>query len=210
METVCFDRRSFYIGVLVILAAVYMVYKNERSSCNVEIMDRIISSTKQLDSLVTRRSEARLAKDTEEKDAVAIRDQSVISNPLYPPLGRTERPVFDRIGTSFNIQTRGTDDTFRLVGYLVNKTTQDLGENVWQLFGRQKYRGASQGEFYVIPSHGDKKNMKIQLTDDIFVGEKIRDIYALPKKVTINSPFFSQDEYDVIELPKTDFTGPYV
>lgn len=210
METICFDRTSFYIGILLMLIFVYIFYKNEKRSCNIEVMDRIVNSTRSLGDLVMRRSEAKLAQDTAQKDEVVVRDQAVISDPLYPPLGRTERPVFDRINSNFNMETRGTDDTYRLIGYLVNKTTEDLGSNVWQLYGRQKYRGGSQGEFYVIPSHGDKKNMKIVLKDDMFVGERIRDIYALPSQVTLNSPFFSQDPYNVIELPKADFTSQYI
>lgn len=211
MTTICFDRTSFFIGIMVIALIGYLFFQQETKHCNVEIMDRIVDSTRQLGDLVNRKVQDSIGKEVSMQDRVAIRDQAVISNPLYPPLGRTERPVFDRINDEFNASTRGGDDTYRLLGYLVNKNaTDDLGRNVWKLFGRQQYRGSSRGEFYALPADGDKKDMKVSLKDDMFMGEKLRDIYALPNKVSIKSPFFSTDEYDLVELPKADFTSQYI
>lgn len=207
--TVCFDRTWFFIGVVIIAFLVWQLQK-DKDTRQIEIMSRINTSSSELDALARQRAYHRIAEQQEENDNVVLRDRAVIADPLYPALGRTERPIFDNIPKYLNRATRDSSDTYRLIGYLVNKTTEDLGSNVWQLFGRQKYRGSSQGEFYAIPSHGDRKDMKIQLEDSMFVGEKIRDIYALPNKIKLNSPFFSADEYDVIQLPKTDFTSPYI
>ena len=149
-------------------------------------------------------------------DIVNKRDIAVLYNPLYPPLGRTERPGFDEIINNynkFNIQTRGSPDTFRVLGYIINKNSNnfDLGGNKWRLFGRQLYRGSSKGEFYVAPVNGDNNDMKIFLKDDMFIGEKIRDIYSLPKYLKFNSPFFlNNEEYELVELPKTDFNSNYL
>jgi hypothetical protein len=210
MDKLCFDVTTFVIGVILIALLVWKLNKDGDEK-RIEIMNRINSSAHQLDAIAQQRGYQRVAEQTMSVDQVVSRDRAVISDPLYPALGRTERPIFDNIQQhNFNYATRDTADTYRLLGYLVNKTTEDLGSNVWQLFGRQKYRGSSMGEFYVIPSHTDKKNMKVQLDDSMFVGDKIRDIYALPNKVRLNSPFFSNDEYDLIQLPKTDFTSHYI
>lgn len=208
-DTVCFDKTWFIIGVIVIAFLVWKLNK-DKDVKQIEIMNRINHSSWELDALARQKAYQRVSEQQQENDQVVLRDRAVIADPLYPALGRTERPIFDNIPKYINRTTRDTSDTYRLIGYLVNKTTEDLGNNVWQLFGRQKYRGSTQGEFYVIPTHGDRKDMKIQLEDSMFVGEKIRDIYALPNKITLNSPFFSSDEYDVIQLPKTDFTSPYI
>ena len=139
------------------------------------------------------------------------RDRSVISDPLYPPLGRTERPIFDSLianygNNLFNYPTRGSVDTFRLLGYLVNSKNK---RDSWKLFGRQKYPGSSIGDFYVIPINDNINEMKITLKDTMMPNEKIRDIYALPQSLTIISPLFESSIYTVIELDKADLTSPY-
>lgn len=146
------------------------------------------------------------------RDIVSDRDRAVISDPLYPPLGRTERPIFDSLVNNqkfglFNYPTRGSMDTFRLVGYLINSEDK---KDYWKLFGRQKYPGSSIGEYYVIPIDEHKSDMKITLKDDMMIKDKIRDIYALPSEVLINSPLFQKSSYKIIELDKADLTSPYL
>jgi hypothetical protein len=146
------------------------------------------------------------------QDVVMNRDRAVISDPLYPPLGRTERPIFDSIvnrynSNLFNYPTRGSVDTFRLLGYLVNSENK---KDKWKLFGRQKYPGSSIGEYYVIPINHNTDEMKITLKDSMMPKDKLRDIYALPSSIIINSPIFDSTEYNIIELDKTDFTSPYL
>jgi hypothetical protein len=144
-------------------------------------------------------------------DPVIERDRAVIQDQLYPPLGRTERPIFDQIVSRFgsgllSYPTRGSPDTFRMIAYLVNNTDK---RDTWKLFGRQKYPGSSQGEYYAIPVDDRKSDMKITIKDDMMPNEKIRDIYGLPNEVTIKSPLFSSESYKVIELDKADLTSPY-
>jgi hypothetical protein len=127
-------------------------------------------------------------------------------------LARVERPIFDNlIKMNFGQTTRGSEDTFRLMAYLVNsnKYDSDMGNNVWKLFGRQTYRGSSIGEFYVSPVNDNTSDMKIFLKNDIMPKEKIRDIYSLPSEVYFDSPFFSKNAYIVNELPKSDLNSNY-
>jgi len=145
-------------------------------------------------------------------DPVIERDRAVIQDQLYPPLGRTERPIFDQMVSRFgsglhSFPTRGSPDTFRMVAYLVNNTDK---RDTWKLFGRQKYPGSSQGEYYAIPVDDRKSDMKITIKDEMMPNEKIRDIYGLPNEVTIKSPLFSSERYKIIELDKADLTSPYL
>ena len=146
-------------------------------------------------------------------DEVQQRDLNVLLNPIYPPLARVERPIFDNlIRMNFGQSTRGSEDTFRLMGYLVNsnKNDMDMGGNIWKLFGRQTYRGSSVGEFYVSPVNDHTSDMKIFLKNDMMPKDKIRDMYALPVEVYFNSPFFSKNAYTINELPKSDFNSNYL
>ena len=146
------------------------------------------------------------------RDHVIDRDRSVVDDQLYPPLGRVERPIFDqlvnRVASGFTAYpTRGSPDTFRMVGYMVNSENKN---DSWKLFGRQKYPGSSIGEYYAIPFDDKKADMKITIKDDMMPKDKIRDIYALPNEVTIKSPLFSDKPYTLVELDKADLTSPYL
>jgi hypothetical protein len=144
---------------------------------------------------------------------VQQRDLNVLLNPIYPPLARVERPIFDNlIKMNFQQSTRGSEDTYRLMGYLINsnKNDADTGGDVWKLFGRQTYRGSSQGEFYVSPVNDHQSDMKIFLKSNMMPKEKIKDIYALPSEVYLDSPFFSKNAYTINELPKSDFNSNYL
>ena len=145
-------------------------------------------------------------------DPVADRDRAVVNDELYPPLGRTERPIFDQLinGMStgvFSYPTRGSPDTFRMVAYLVNTSEK---KDIWKLFGRQKYPGSSIGDYYAIQMDDRKSDMKITIKDEMMPQNKIRDIYALPNEVVINSPLFNPSPYKIIELDKADLTSPYL
>ena len=145
-------------------------------------------------------------------DPVIERDRAVLDDQLYPPLGRTERPIFDQLVTGissgyFSYPTRGSPDTFRLIAYLVNNSDK---KDTWKLFGRQKYPGSSQGEYYAIQMDDRKSDMKITIKDEMMPKDKIRDIYGLPNEVTIISPLFNSNPYKVIELDKSDLTSPYL
>lgn len=144
---------------------------------------------------------------------VQQRDLNVLLNPIYPPLARVERPIFDNlIRMNFGQTTRGSEDTFRLMGYLVNsnKNDMDMGGNLWKLFGRQSYKGSSVGEFYVSPVNDHTSDMKIYLKNDMMPKDKIRDIYALPTEIYLDSPFFSKNAYTINELPKSDLNSNYL
>jgi len=159
------------------------------------------------------------------RDQVTDRDRAVVNDELYPPLGRTERPIFDQLingmstgtgmlnhpltsfGGVFSYPTRGSPDTFRLVAYLVNTSDK---KDIWKLFGRQKYPGSSIGDYYAIQMDDRKSDLKITIKDEMMPKDKIRDIYGLPNEVTINSPLFNPSPYKIIELDKADLTSPYL
>lgn len=142
------------------------------------------------------------------EEPVYERDIRVLRDPLYPPLNRTDAQSFNLVKTAsergdINIRTRDYYDQYRLIGYLISTdtTTQDSGGNNWKLFGRQ--RQSNRADFYIIPTNNNY-DMKIPITDDMTVGEKIREVYSIPPEVTFNSPLLNKAPYKYIELPKTD------
>jgi hypothetical protein len=137
------------------------------------------------------------------------RDKKVLEDPLYPPLNREDTDNFKKIITNplFNEQTYQIDDKYRMIGYITynnNDGQIDKGGNNWKMFGRMKDR--NQGDYYIIPVNNNY-DLKIPLTSDIIVGERLRDIYTIPNTLRFRSPMLNNNDYDYTELPKTDYTN---
>ena len=150
----------------------------------------------------------------EQKPQAQDRDLRVLKDPLYPPLNRTDRSTFDGVvreteNRNINVPTRSSDDTYRLVGYLINKNndTKDAGGNSWKLMARQTDR--NNADFYIIPTNKDH-DVKVPLTQEVFAGgSKFRDVYGIPKEVQFVSPLLNQTSYEFVELPKSSFLDSY-
>ena len=87
-------------------------------------------------------------------ELIRQRDLGIIANPLAPPERRTERPTIDMTlpllrNKYIGLPTRGSYDTYQQTGYLVDSTNSD---NILKLFGRQKYPGSTQYEYYAMKS----------------------------------------------------------
>jgi len=135
------------------------------------------------------------------------RDRRVLNDDLYPPLNRTDDQTFNSVTTNPNINqvSNPNQDSFRLIGYLTNHDTiMDKGGNNWKLFGRMKDK--YQGEYYIVPANNNL-DIKIPLTSDVVVGERLRDIYTLPSEMRFKSPMLNTGSYEYVEMPKTDFTN---
>ena len=143
------------------------------------------------------------------------RDHKVLDDDLYPPLNRSDTNTHTQlanniINRNMYVKTNNIDDTFRLVGYVTNNATEtDNGNNSWKLFGRQKDRHSS--EFYMTPTNSNN-DLKIALTRDIIVNDKLDDIYSIPNTLTFNSPLLNKEPYNVVEVPKADlsFSSDYL
>ena len=138
-----------------------------------------------------------------------VRDRKVLNDPLYPPLNRTDNKTHTELVNNITnrnmyIRTNDINDTYRLVGYVTNNSQEkDTGNNSWKLFARQKDRNIS--EFYMKPTDNNN-DMKVPITDDIIVGDRLRDIYNIPSQLTFKSPLFNKDPYNVVEVPKADLS----
>ena len=141
-----------------------------------------------------------------------VRDRKVLSDPLYPPLNRTDRTTFESVvaqtdARNMNVPSNDIGDTFRLVGYLTNDDAhKDVGGNHWKLMAREKNRHES--EFYIIPTNKNY-DVKVALTQDVVSGTRLRDIYSIPTTITFNSPMLNDTPYKVVEIPKTSFSDRY-
>ena len=140
-------------------------------------------------------------------ERVETRDRKVVEDQLYPPLNRSDNNTHSELVKNINsrnmyIQTNSINDKYRLVAYVTNNAEEkDVGNNNWKLFARQKDRNIS--DFYMKPTDNNN-DMKVPITDDIVVGDRLRDIYNIPKQITFNSPLFNKAPYNIVEIPKAD------
>lgn len=131
-----------------------------------------------------------------EKDDTVIRDRKVLHDPLYPPLNRSDNKTHTELANNIAnrnmyIRTNDMGDTYRLVGYVTNNSDdKDVGNNNWKLFARQKDRHIS--EFYMKPTDNNN-DVKVPITDDIIIGDRLRDIYNIPQQITFKSPMFNKE-----------------
>lgn len=146
-----------------------------------------------------------------ERPVGPTRDYRVLHDPLYPPLNRTDTRTHDELERNIHqrtmyVPTQDTQDTYRLVGYLVNKDTKvDMGGNAWKLFARQKDRHTS--DFYMVPANNNY-DIKIPIKDDMVEGTRLRDVYTIPNELKLKSPMLNDSPYEFMEHPKSDLTSP--
>ena len=99
---------------------------------------------------VNKLSKEQMAPSTESQQNDTIislkhRDISVINNPVIAPERRVEIDQYPNKLIKLNERTRGEPDDYQLQGLLYNT---ELNKN-YQLYGRRKYPGAYEWEYYV-------------------------------------------------------------
>jgi len=175
------------------------IHKNHNS-------DKICMSLKQLNQIKNNNNNNNNYKTT--RSDTIVRDYRVLNDELFPPINRSDTNNHTEltnniINRSMYIKTNNVNDTFRLVGYVTNNSEEkDTGNNNWKLFARQKDRHSS--EFYMTPTNNNN-DVKISITDDIILGNKLRDMYAIPNIISFNSPMLNTSPYQVVEIPRNDF-----
>jgi len=104
------------------------------------------------------------------------RDIDVVYNNFAPPYRR------DELNYRFlNIPTRGYPDNYQLIGIVSRQNT----ESIYNLYGRQKYPGSNQYEYYI---HGTFHNNNIKIPFNTYGDKEIND------EQTIHIPGLDEDK----------------
>jgi type II secretory pathway pseudopilin PulG len=196
------------IALLLIIATLYMNTSKDDDN-------KVCMTVNQFENM-QRQQQQQVSVKQQEQQIVTVRktvqkdrDVRVLEDPLYPPLNRTDRDNFDRIDEALKpLATTDVHDSFRLIGYLKSTSMErDAGGNTWKLFGRMKDR--HQGEFYITPAN-NLDDVKIPLTQEIVVGQRLRDIDTIPNELRFKSPLLNDQPYLLVELPKSDLPSRYM
>lgn len=124
------------------------------------------------------------------------RDYRVLSDPLYPPEQRSDSGT-NYINPNMNngyfrYPTRGYPPPYQLKGYLVDTTNS---ANIISLFGRPKYPGSTEFQYYVSKKDINNNEIKIDIPNN-------REIYD-QDIVTIKKDIFN-GEYKFVALQMED------
>ena len=182
---------SFQLSILIIIIIFIIVF--------LIILDNRLKSIKQLIKNANIQSLNKLNQPQYQQfhyDPIKYYDQEKLADPFEAPAKRPDRiqmgypPIMKSSTNPLQpYPTRGYPDNYHLLGTLIsidnnkdyNKLKQD--NQIINLFGRQKYPGSSEYEYYTMLSTGNN-NTKIPLKD------QIRDL-------------FTDDEVFIKELNKT-------
>ena len=98
-----------------------------------------------------------LNEELERRKYIQERDQKVAFDDFSPPERRQPEHAYPtkQVRSIINIPTRGLPDNYQIIGLLLRNNT----ETAFKLFGRQKYPGSNQWEYYAqgAMSHNDIK-----------------------------------------------------
>lgn len=130
------------ITIVLLTTIVYLLlFKDKDFTPN--LSTPLIDESKQVNNL----AEPQIDIEAERREYLARRDRRVINDVMTPPEQRQQQHAYpySHVKQHINIPTRGLPDNFQAVGTLIRKGD----ERVLLLFGRQRFPGSSQWEYYV-------------------------------------------------------------
>ena len=122
--------------------------KNKTSNTNYNYNDKILSViANSLKELPTKINQNKDSDFIIKRRYLSQRDSDVLYNDFAPPEKRDHEYSYpdQRVKTMLNVPTRGFPDNYQVMGVVLRNNT----ENAFNLFGRQKYPGSNQYEYYV-------------------------------------------------------------
>ena len=118
-----------------------------------------------------KKQETKILYINNEKDTIHRRDRRVLNDDFTAPERRLPEYQYptEFVKTQINFPSRGYPEEYSLVGNVFRDST----ETAYELFGRQKYPGSTQYEYYVVGS--DNKNFKVKIPIGIPGDKEIED-----------------------------------
>jgi hypothetical protein len=178
--------QEYYVSILLIFILItsYYVYKINSNDCKPDLSNVLSDQIKYINDLkinieptpskkIKKQKQTQL--DLEDKDKrlyLEKRDKDALYDELKPPEKRVQEYQYPNryIRNVINIPSRGALDNYHAMGTLVRKED----EKILQLFGRQKFQGSTQWEYYVTgaDTYGFPNKMPIKIKGDKEIDDK--------------------------------------
>jgi len=192
-ENICLPKEHYFVLMCAfILLTIFYIYSLNQKifkldlenilTNNVSDVNKITNQPIIIDSelekriLLDKRDRNVINNDPELEKRILLdkRDRDAINDDLKPPERRDQAYAYpDRyVKNLINIPSRGLPDNYQALGAVVRKTD----EKVLQLFGRQKYPGSNQWEYYVTgaDTYGFPNKMPIKIRGDREIENNIK------------------------------------
>jgi hypothetical protein len=169
-DTICLPKEH-YIVLFVVFTAItlYYIYSLNKKNFKLDLNNALTSESVKVKEIVNRPI---INPIVEKRMILEQRDRRAINDDLSPPERRDPEHSYPdkEVKNIINIPTRGLPDNYHSVGVLVRKED----EKVLQLFGRQKYPGSNQWEYYVtgMDRYGFPNKMPVKIKGDKEVNDK--------------------------------------
>lgn len=168
-DTICLPKEHYIILFIVFtIITLYYIYSINQKNFKLDLNNPLTSEFEKIKEIINRPY-------VEKKIFLNKRDRKVVNDDFVPPERRDPEHVYpDReVKNIINIPSRGLPDNYQSVGVLVRRED----EKILQLFGRQKYMGSNQWEYYVtgMDRYGFPNKMPIKVKGDkeLFDKDKI-------------------------------------
>ena len=149
MDNICLPKSQLLI-ILIFVIILIVIYKNMTNQKNGAFNDKI------LNKLMKKINQIENDKITNNNDNNINNNEIKIKKVYYDDFHPPEQ--INRHVRNINIPTRGFPEDYQLKGLLLRDNT----ETAYNLFGRQKFPGSSQYEYYII-ANMDRNHVKIPL-----------------------------------------------
>ena len=159
-DTICLPKEHYIILFIVFtIITLYYIYSINQKNFKLDLNNPLISESEKIKEIINRPY-------IEKKIFLKKRDVDVVNDDFAPPERREPEHIYpDReVKNIINISSRGTPDNYQSVGVLARVGD----EKILQLFGRQKYMGSNQWEYYVtgMDRYGFPNKMPIKVKGD--------------------------------------------
>lgn len=163
-DTICLPKEHYIILFIVFtIITLYYIYSINQKNFKLDLNNPLTSQSEKIKEIINRPIIIPFVK---KKIFLKKRDKQVVNDDFVPPERRVPEHVYpDReVKNIINIPSRGLPDNYQSVGVLAR--IQD--EKILQLFGRQKYMGSNQWEYYVtgMDRYGFPNKMPIKVKGD--------------------------------------------
>ena len=172
-DTICLPKEHYIVLFIVFtIITLYYIYSLNQKKFKLDLNNPLTSESEKIKEIINKPI---VIPFVEKRIILEKRDAAVVNNDFVPPERREPEHIYpDReVKNIINIPTRGLPDNYQSVGVLVRRED----EKILQLFGRQKYMGSTQWEYYVtgMDRYGFPNKMPIKVKGDkeLFDKDKI-------------------------------------
>ena len=164
-ENICLPKEHYFVLMCAfILLTMFYIYSLNQKIFKLDLGNILTNNVSDVNKITNQP----IVIDTELEKRILLdkRDRDAVNDDLKPPERRDQAYAYpDRyVKNLINIPSRGLPDNYQAVGAVVRKSD----EKVLQLFGRQKYPGSNQWEYYVTgaDTYGFPNKMPIKIRGD--------------------------------------------